>query len=330
VTPPEPVQEPVLDPDLEIVDPHHHLWNRGGHRYLAEELRADLDTGHRVTATAFVECRSEYRQKGTDDLKPCGESEFVARELAAPLQTRHGPVSAAAAIIAYADLAKPDVLDVVLDTHAICAEGHLRGIRYATAWHEGDAIRSHYPTRPEMLLEPSIQRGIAILGKRGLAFDVWAYFTQLADVIAAADACPDTIFVLDHCGGPIGIGPWQGRPEDVAAIWRPAIRDLARRPNVVVKLGGLGMPLAGFAFHKRAQPPGSREMAESWAPTILHCIECFGPERCMFESNWPVDAAAGAYSVIWNAFKRIAADCSTDERSALFAGTARRTYAIAT
>jgi predicted TIM-barrel fold metal-dependent hydrolase len=320
--------DPVLDPDLEIVDPHHHLWDRNGHRYLAEELRADLASGHNVTATVYVECKSGYRDDGPESLRPCGETEFVVRELSVPLPTDRGPIKAAAGIVAYADVGLGDAVEGVLDTHEDCANGRLRGIRYAVAWHAGEAIRSHYPTRPGLLAEPAVRNGIAALGRRGLSFDVWAYFTQLGDVTAALDACPDTLFVLNHCGGPIGIGPWRDRRGDVFAQWRTLIGDLARRDNIVVKLGGLGMPLAGFGFHKRPQPPHSRELAEAWSPFILDCIEAFGPERCMFESNWPVDATAGHYSTVWNAFKRIAGSFPDAERNHLFALTARRIYRI--
>lgn len=312
--------ETILDATLEIVDPHHHIWNRGGHRYLADELRADLDSGHNVTATAYVECRNAWSDSGLESLRPSGETAFVVGELDGQ--------RAGAAIIAYADLSLGSQVEAVLDAHEAVGEGRLRAVRYATAWHEGGAIRSHYPTRAGMLCEPAVKAGIAALGRRGLAFDVWSYFNQLSDVVAALDACPGTQFVLDHCGGPIGIGPWQGRRIEVLAQWRPAIREIARRHNVVVKLGGLGMPLAGFAFHKGAVLPSSADLAVAWSPYILHCIESFGPERCMFESNWPVDATAGSYAVVWNAFKRIAARYSDEERAQMFAGTARRIYRI--
>ncbi|MDR7101092.1 amidohydrolase family protein [Croceicoccus sp. BE223] len=319
---------PVLEPDLAIVDPHHHLWDRGGHRYLADELRADLDCGHRIEATVYVECRSAYLDAGREDLRPVGETRFVLDNCQRPLPTARGPVDAAAGIVAFADLTLGDEVDRVLDAHEAAAAGRLRGVRHAVAWHEGSAIRSHYPTGPHMLSDPAFRAGIRRLGARGLTFDVWAYFTQLDDLDDALAACPDTTFVLNHCGGLIGIGPWQDRREDVLDRWRPAIERLAGHDNLVVKLGGLGMPLAGFGFHKRETAPGHAELAAAWRPAIDHCIDSFGADRCMFESNWPVDATAGSYGTVWNAFKGIAAGRPLPEREALFAGTARRVYRL--
>ena len=319
---------PVLDPDLPIVDPHHHLWDRGGHRYLADELRADLDCGHRIAATVYVECRSAYLAAGPEELRPTGETRFVVENCDRPLPTARGPVDAAAGIVAYADLTLGDAVDRVLDAHEAVAAGRLRGIRHAVAWHEGSAIRSHYATTPRMLADPAFRAGIRRLGTRGLTFDVWGYFTQLDDLADALDACPDTTFVLDHCGGLIGIGPWQNRREEVLDRWRPVVRRLARHDNLVIKLGGLGMPLAGFAFHKRETAPDHTELAAAWAPVIDHCIDSFGPDRCMFESNWPVDVPAGSYRTLWNAFKLLAAGHSPTEREVLFSGTARRVYRI--
>jgi L-fuconolactonase len=318
----------ILDPDLAIVDPHHHLWNRSGYRYLAEELQADLNCGHKIEATVYVECGSAYLSEGAEELRSTGETRFVLETCDRPLQTGRGPVDAAAGIVAFADLTLGEAVQPVLDAHDAVAAGRLRGIRHAIAWHEGNAIRSHFTTRPGMLAEPAFCKGIAQLGTRGLTFDVWGYFTQLGDVVGALDACPDTMFVLNHCGGLIGIGPWQERRDEVLAHWRPMIVELARRGNIIVKLGGLGMPLPGFAFHKRERAPVYTELAAAWAPMIDHCIESFGPDRCMFESNWPVDATAGSYGTVWNAFKLLAAGYSSTEREALFSGTARRIYRI--
>lgn len=320
--------EAALDPDLPIIDPHHHLWDRGGHRYLAAELQADLDCGHKFIATAYVECLSHYRTDGPVDLRPVGETEFVVSTLPEPLATRYGPVRAAAAIIARADLSLGNAVDRVLDEHALHAGGRLRGIRYATSWHEGDAIRSHYPTVAGMLRLPEVHAGINRLAAHELTFDIWGYFTQLPDMAAAADTCPNTMFIIGHCGGPLGIGPWAENREEMFRIWRDGVSELARRSNVAMKLGGLGMPPTGFAFHKRPSPPSSDELAEAWRPYVLHCIEKFGADRCMFESNWPVDRTAGRYGSVWNAFKKISRNLSLQEREALFAGTAARIYRI--
>lgn len=320
------VAEAAILPDLPIIDPHHHIWDRGGSRYLAEDLRCDLDCGHRIVGTIHVECLNAYYADGPEPLRPVGETAFVTSTLAAPLQTRRGPVQAAAGIVAYADLARGPAVDEVLHAHAQHAGSRLVGVRYATAWHEGTAIRAHYATGPNMLELRAVREGIDRLGQHGLVYDVWAYFTQLGEVADAADACPFTCFVVDHCGGPIGIGPWRGRDADVYAAWSKGVAELALRPNVRMKLGGLGMPLAGFALHKRERNLGSAELAVLWAPYVLPCIEAFGPDRCMFESNWPVDRAAGDYGTVWNAFKRITGAASEADRAQLFSQSAAQTY----
>jgi len=321
--------EPILEPDLPIVDPHHHLWDRGGHRYLAEELRADLEAGHAIVATGYVECLSGYRSEGPPELRPAGETAFVATALPAPLAGPRGPIRAAAAIVGFADLSLGAAVEPVLAAHRAAAPDRFRGVRHVTAWHPGDAIHGAYPTESGMLGRLEVRAGIATLGAWGLPFDCWVYFTQLGDVAAAADACPDTLFVLDHLGGPIGIGPYTGQRRDVFVAWRDALAALAPRPNIVVKLGGLGMALAGFGFRKLAMPPSSAALAEAWAPYFETAIALFGVERAMFESNYPVDRASGTHATLWNAFKRVAAGATESEKAALFAGTAARVYGIA-
>lgn len=321
--------EQPIEPDLPIIDAHHHIWDRGGHRYLAQELTRDLDCGHNFLATIFVECLNAYRNHGPEKLRPIGESEFVDRELGKPLSTARGKVAAAQGIVARADLGLGAAVEDILVAHEIASEGRLRGVRYATAWHDGDAIRGHYPTHPDMLGLPNVREGIAKLGEYGLVFDVWAYFTQLEEVALAADACADTLFVINHCGAPIGIGPWRGRREIVYDQWKKSLTEVSRRQNVRIKLGGLGMPLTGFDFYKRPTPPSSDQLAISWSPYVETCIELFGASRAMFESNWPVDRTAGRYGTIWNAFKRTVAGASKEERQQLFAGVARQTYRLA-
>lgn len=324
LTPPEP----ILAPDLPIIDPHHHLWDRGGHTYLAAALLADLDCGHRIVATGYVECLSGYRPDGPMELRPIGETDFVVETLRKPLSGAAGPIAAAAAIVGYADLTLGAGVEPVLAAHIAAAPERFRGVRHATAWHESEKLHGAYPTLAHMLNEPAVRDGIATLGRMGLTFDVWTYFTQLHEVAAAADACPDTIFVLDHLGGVIGIGPYKDQRAEVFAAWSSALNDLAQRPNVRVKLGGLGMALAGFGFRKQPTPPGSRELAAAWAPYIETAITAFGHDRAMFESNYPVDRVSGNYRTIWNAFKHIAASASHTEKAALFYKTAAETYRI--
>jgi L-fuconolactonase len=323
------LREEILEPDLPIVDPHHHLWDRPGARYLFEELLGDTGSGHDIRATVFVQCRSMYRAGGPEELRSVGETEFVAGVAAQSASGQYGRLRACAAIVGMADLMLGDAVAPVLEAHLRAAGGRLRGIRNSTAWHASDEVRSN-PIKPPpgLLMEPAFRRGVGRLRDAGLSLDVWAYHTQLAEVIDLARAFPDTAIVLDHCGGPLGVGPFAGRREEVLRAWREDIRTLATCPNVVVKLGGLAMRVGGFGFDREPLPPTSERLAAAWRPIVETCIEAFGATRCMFESNFPVDKGMCSYPVLWNAFKRLAAGCSAAEKAALFAGTAARIYRL--
>ncbi len=314
-------QEAVIDPETAIVDPHHHLWDRGGHTYLPAQFAQDA-ASHHLLASAYVECLSQYRSSGAEHLRPVGETEFVAEQAAAFGQ------GIAAAIIAFADLSLGGVVDAVLDAHADAAGGRLRGVRYSTAWDADPAIHAAYPTRPGMLREPKVLAGASRLGRRGLVFDAWAYFHQLGDVAHLALACPELTVVVNHAGGVLGLGTYANQRDEIFMQWRTALQTLGPLPNVVLKFGGLAMPLAGFGWRKLPQPPSSSMLANAWRPYFETCLEVFGVQRCMFESNFPVDRSGCSYTVLWNAFKRLAAPLSSDERAALCAGTARRTYRL--
>jgi predicted TIM-barrel fold metal-dependent hydrolase len=320
--------EEVLEPALPICDPHHHLWDHPGRRYLLDELLGDTGSGHDVRATVFVECLSMYRADGPVPLRPVGETEFVNGIAAMSASGRYGPTRVAAGIVAFADLGLGDGVAVVLDAH-MAASPRFRGIRHASAWDASEAIRNaHTKPPPGLLGDAGFRRGFAELARRGLTFDAWLYHPQLPELTDLARAFPDTTIVLDHFGGPLGIGPYQGRRAEVFAAWRGAIRALAECPNVVAKLGGLVMPLNGFGFHKRERPPTSAELAEATREWYLHTIDCFGVGRCMFESNFPVDKVSASYRVLWNSFKLIVATLSTGEKAALFHDTAARVYGL--
>ena len=319
--------EAVLAPALPIVDPHHHLWDHPHHRYLIDELLADTGSGHHVVATVFVECLSMYRADGPPALRPVGETEFVNGIAAMSASGRYGATRVAAGIVGFADLTGDDV-EAVLDAH-LAASSRFRGIRHAAGWDASDGVRnSHTNPPPGLYLDARFRRGFAELARRELTFDAWLYHPQLPELVDLARAFPDTTIVLDHFGGPLGIGPYTGKRTEVLAGWKRDIAALARCPNVVAKLGGLVMPLNGFGFHKRATPPGSTELADATRDWYLHTIERFGPARCMFESNFPVDKASVSYRVLWNSFKRIAAEFSPAEKSALFHDTAARVYRV--
>ena len=322
------VEEEILEPDLAICDPHHHLWEHPQSRYLLEELLADTGSGHRVVSTVFVECASMYRAAGPEAMRPVGETEFVNGVAAMSASGLYGSTRACAGIVGFADLTLGEAVGEVLDAH-LAASPRFRGIRHAAAWDASDRIRNSHTSPVEHLLaDPAFRRGFAELARRGLSFDGWLYHPQIPELTALARAFPDTIIVFDHFGGPLGIGPYEGQREAILAIWRESVRELALCPNVVAKLGGAVMPVNGFGFHRRERPATSEEVVAATRDFHLHAIDCFGPERCMFESNFPVDRRSVSYPVLWNAFKRLVADFSAADKAALFHDTATRVYRI--
>ncbi len=320
--------EDILEPDRLICDPHHHLWDRAESTYMLDELWRDTGSGHRVAKTVFIECASGYREDGPEALRPVGETEFV---LPVALESRRDSEQAEiAGIVGFADLLSGDAVAGVLEAHLEAGQGLFRGIRHAGGWHASDDIRNSHSEPPEGLYADStFRRGFARLAPLGLTFEAWQYHTQLGDVLELARAFPETTIILDHLGGPLGIGPYVGRLDEVFAAWKPAIAEVATCHNVVVKLGGIQMPINGFGFHKRDRPPSSEELEEVVGRYYRHGIDCFGPERGMFESNFPVDRQSCSYRVLWNLFKRLAKAFSEDEKHALFYGTAVRVYRLA-
>ena len=319
------VREDVLDPALPIIDPHHHLWHRPAERYRPDDLLADLGDGHAVRATVFVQCRSMYLTDGPPALRPLGETRWVDG-----IAQAHGARSPriAAGIVCMADLMLGDAVQPVLEAHLEASPQRLRGVRNMTTFHDG-ITSSFGPIPAHRLLDPQFHAGFAHLAPLGLSCDVWAYHTQLDEAVALARRFPDTSIIIDHFGGPLGTGPFRGRRQDVFRGWQAAIRLLAACPNVTMKLGGAGMHLLGHDFHLAENPPDSGMLADAMRPYSDACIEAFGPGRCMFESNFPVDKGMFSYRTLWNAFKRLAAGSSTDDRVALFHDTAARVYRIA-
>ena len=323
------VQEEILEPDLPICDPHHHLWDHPGNRYLLDELLADTGSGHNVVSTVFMECMAMYRADGPEALRPVGETEFVNGIAAMSASGGYGDGRMCASIVGFVDLTLPDA-GAALDAH-MAASPRFRGIRHASGWDASEEVRNSHtnPTRG-LLADAAFRAGFAELGKRGLTFDAWMYHAQIRELTPLAQAFPDQPIVLDHFGGPLGIGPYAGRREEIFAAWKDDVAELARCPNVVAKLGGLVMPINGFGFHKRETPATSDELVAATRDYYLHMIDCFGPDRCMFESNFPVDKQSCSYQVLYNSFKKIAAGCSEAEKAALFHDTAVRVYRVET
>ena len=320
------VAEEVIDPAQRIVDPHHHLWPVGGPLpYGIADLTADTGSGHLIERTVFIECRSSYRADGPEHLRSLGETEFVAAVALSDPQHLIG------GIVAHVNLTDTDHLDDVLDQHTELGGGQFRGIRDAGARDPHPEALTIPGDAPEGLFtDPAFRAGVARLGARGLTYDSWHYHHQNADFADLARAVPDTLMVLDHFGTPLGVGAYSNRRDEIFEAWKVDIAEIAKCDNVVAKLGGMAMPDNGFGWHTAPQPPTSDEFVAAQARYYLHPIECFGPERCMFESNFPVDRLSLSYRVLWNALKKIAAPFSESERDAMFRGTATRVYRLDT
>jgi L-fuconolactonase len=324
-------REDVLEPALEIVDPHHHLWDFARHRYLLHDLLADTGSGHNVTQTVFIECTACYRADGPAAMRPVGETEFVNGIAAMSASGAYGPIRVAAGIVGFADLTLGAAVEEVLAAHLMAGGGRFRGIRHAAGWQDKtpEVHNSHTDPPPHLYRDHAkFREGFAALGRMGLVFDAWLYHPQLEDLIDLARAFPDQPIVLDHVGGPLGLGWYADKRAEIFAEWRRRMADLARAENVSVKLGGLGMRINGFAFHRRERPPSSQELADAWRPYVETCLAAFGPTRCMFESNFPVDKISGSYATYWNAFKRLASGASAQEKALLFRDTARKFYRL--
>lgn len=321
-------REEAIEPDLPIIDPHHHLWEEAGTPYLLNELLADLGEGHRIDATVFVQADYGYRTGGPAHLAPVGETEAVAA-IAAEAARRGTSTVVAAGIVAHADLMLGDAVEDVLAAHADAADGRLRGIRHSVSrdalFPDGIVLR---PSPAGMLADPAYRAGLARVQAASLVYDAMLYHRQIPELTALAQAMPDLPIILDHIGCIIGVGPYEGRAEESFQRWSQDMADLSRCANVRVKIGGFGMIICGARWHERDTPPSSAELADAWRPYVDRCISLFGADRCMFESNFPVDKAMYSYGTLWNAFKRLTAGASATEKHALFAGTATASYSL--
>ncbi len=322
-------REEILEPELPIVDPHHHLWDRPGWRYLLEEFLADANSGHNILASVFVQCRSMYRRDGPEELRPLGETEFVNGVAAMSASGRYGKTRICAGIVGYADLRLGARVEDVLEAHVRVAGGRFRGIRHISAWDADASIMNpSYRPPPGLLADRGFREGFARLAPLGLCFDAWLYHPQIDELKALAQEFPDTPIVLDHVGGPLGIGRYAQERQEVFARWAGSIRALAQCANVSVKLGGLGMRIGGFDFHQHSRPLASEALAHAWRPYFETCIESFGTARCMFESNFPVDKGSYGYAAFWNACKHLTRAAGAAEKADLFSRTAARFYRL--
>ena len=325
--------EPTLDPDLAICDPHHHFWDqrpdRVEPRYMLDELMADTGSGHNIVSTVFVEARSMYRDGASDEMRPVGEVEFVQGIAAQSASGVYGNTRAAHGIVGHANLHLGANVGPVLEALRAASPNRFSGIRHGVGWDPHPEITSPgaYPF-PNQLASDDYRAGARVLAEMNMSLDVSCMHPQLPEVADFARAVPDLTIVLNHVGGLMRTGPYASNPEETMANWRSGIAAAASAPNVVLKLGGVGMPRTGFDWHQRSTPVGSEEVAASIDPIVRYCIEQFGPNRCMFESNFPVDKESFSYHVMWNAFKRMSADFSPSERADMFHGCAARAYRL--
>ena len=339
----ELTKEAALEPAMPICDPHHHLWDypdklpeagvpvfaREPRHYLLNELLGDIGGGHNIVKTVFLECNSMYRKSGLEAMRWVGETEFVQGIAAQSASGLYGDTEVAAGIVGFVDLTLGDGAAPILEAHVEASRNRFRGIRHISTWDEPNNITSR-SRLPHLLSDAQFREGFSRLRGYGLSFDAWLCHTQLGELTDLAKAFPDTPIILNHIGGPLGIGTYAAQRGEVFQDWKKGIAGLSACQNVAIKLGGMGMPIMGFGWHERPRPPTSPELAESMAPYLTWCIEKFGVGRCMFESNFPVDKRSYSYTVLWNAFKRFSRGFSAGERAALFHDTAVRVYRVVT
>jgi L-fuconolactonase len=324
-------QEAALEPSLPIIDPHHHLWDLPvrPQRYFVDEFRQDLAQGHNILSTVFIECHAMYRETGPEEMRFVGEVEFANGQAAIAASGHYGRTRICEGIVGYAPLGLGPRVAPVLEAMVQTAGPRFKGVRNISAWHKDPEARgSSANPPPDVLTNPAFVDGLKVLTKMGLTFDAFMYHTQLPEIAAVARKVPDATIVLDHCGGLIGIGPYAKRPAETFVEWKALMKDVAACPNVIVKLGGLGMRLFGFDVHTGELPPTSEQLAAAWRPMLETCIELFGPKRAMFESNFPVDKGSCSYGACWNAFKRITAGYSADDKDWLYRRCAAETYKL--
>jgi L-fuconolactonase len=335
---PADADEQVIDPDLPIIDPHHHFWDNPSDskkparplHYLLPELLANVNSsGHNVLATMFVECNTMYRATGPEELRSLGETEFAGGVAAMSASGIYGPIRVAAGIVGHVDLNISDRAKDVLTAHVQVGGGRLRGIRDGFAWVDFPLYGlPPDPRKKSLVMREEFRRGFTALEGLNLSYDGWCFHTQIPEFTDLARAFPHTTLILDHTGSPLQIGPYMGKHDEVFAAWKANMRELAKCPNVSVKVGGLGMQFLNAPFFKREPRAGSEEIAPLWKPFVETSIEIFGANRCMFESNFPPDGASSSYRTIWNVFKILSAGYSADEKAALFRGTAQRVYRL--
>jgi L-fuconolactonase len=331
------VEEEALEPELPICDAHHHLWGKRNHhsalRYLLPDFLTDIETrnntGHNIVSTIYVDSNAMYRAEGPDEMKPVGEIEFANGVAAMSASGLYGKTQVAAGIIGHANMLLGEAVGDVLDAMIAAAPARFRGIRHSSTIDDDEALPKHRDApRPHLLLDKTFRAGVAELARRNLIFESHLWHPQLTELADLARAFPDLTIVANHCGEPLGIGHYKDMREEVMANWRRDLAQLAKCPNVVVKLGGVNMIVIGHEWHKRDHPPTSDELVAAAGEIIEHAIQVFGPERAMFESNYPAERASCSYRILWNFFKKVTANFSAADKALLYHDNAARFYRL--
>jgi predicted TIM-barrel fold metal-dependent hydrolase len=319
--------EEALDPELPIIDPHHHIW--AWLNYGLDDFLADICAGHNIRATVHIECGLARDEADPEHLRPVGETRYLVELAEDPRLKRAGAPAVCAGIVGHVDLSLAEhLLEEALDAHVSAGKGRFKGVRLNARHHKDVSWTDN--AHPGLTENPMVRRNMAILGRRGLVCDVMAFHHQLGDVARMAEALPDVSFVVNHCGGFLGRVAKRESYEAALGVWRDGIRALAAQGNVVMKLGGLANDFfSGIQLHLEAEPPSSETIAAVCRPFFDPCVEAFGAGRCMFESNYPADRQQVDYVILWNGFKRLAAGATAEEKHALFSETARLTYSLA-
>lgn len=325
-------EEAPLAPEVPVVDAHHHLWNVNGHRYLAEEFLAEFQHGHDVRATVYLECHSGWLTEGPEHMKPVGETLFAVDQARSSESAQSGCrkiCALNAGIVSFADLSLGNAVSEVLDAHIDAGAGRFRGLRHAAAWDPSPDVHNSHTNPPQGLMEQAaFRQGLRQAAARGLSVDIYHYYPQIGELVDLARAIPEATIVCNHLGGLIGVGPYSGRRAEYFEPWKRTIEQLAECENVCMKVGGLAMRSCGLNWHKKSKPMSSQDYLDINGDWMRAAIDSFGPQRCMFESNFPMDKVSISHTNLWNAFKLVAAEYSDSERNALCHGTAGRVYRL--
>lgn len=323
------VVEAVIEPELPIIDAHHHLWTPSPfprfETYGPVELREDMiNCGHNIIGTVYTDSHYNYRTDGPEHLRHVGETEYAEQARQEGRRIGGKAAGICAAIVTTANLLQGEKVGEVLDAH-VAASPRFRGIRHITAF-DGNLEPIYGAYEAGLMMSPAFREGFAELARRDLTFDAYLFFPQLPELVDLAQKFPDARIVLNHVGGYIGISSYAERPDETFAQWKANMAAVAALPNVSLKLGGLNMAVTAMIPADDEKPFTSEQVASAQRDLMLTAIDLFGPERCMVESNFPVDMVYVSYTVLWNAFKRMTADFSDQERSNLFSETAKRIY----